>query len=85
MRLEMLTPPALVGVRDPAGQVLPGLLIARRGERGFVQVSRGPGCNSLVWVAVDAVLAAEEAAAGAGLAPTPLVRAPSGRAPRGLR
>lgn len=85
MRLEMLIPPALVGVRDADGQVLLALLIARRGERSFVQVSRGPGCNSLVWVDVDAVLAAAGAVAGQRVAPAPDVRAPSGRAPRRLR
>lgn len=56
MRLEMLTPPALVAV-DRA----PALLLARRGDRRYVQVSRGAGLNHLRWVPADAVKPAEEA------------------------
>ena len=57
MRLELLTPPALVAVdRQPA------LLLARRGDRSYVQVSRGAGLNHLRWVAAQDVRPAEEAA-----------------------
>jgi hypothetical protein len=45
VRLELLHPPVPVAVeRSPA------LLLARRGERRYVQVSRGPGLNHLRWV-----------------------------------
>jgi hypothetical protein len=83
VRLELLTPPALVGVREPGGQVLLALLIARRGDRRYVQISRGRGCNSLVWVEVDAVLPAEEAAAAPAAVPAP--GAPTRGLPRALR
>lgn len=56
MRLELLTPPALVAV-DRA----PALLLARRGERSYVQVSRGAGLNHLRWVDAAAVRPAAEA------------------------
>jgi hypothetical protein len=45
----MLTPPALVTVREPSGP-RSALLLATRGERSYVQVSRGVGANHLVWV-----------------------------------
>lgn len=56
MRLELLTPPALVAV-DRA----PALLLAVRGDRRYVQVSAGPGLNSLRWVPAAAVRPPEEA------------------------
>jgi hypothetical protein len=49
VRLQMLTPPALVTVREPGGP-RSALLLATRGERCYVQVSRGVGANHLVWV-----------------------------------
>jgi hypothetical protein len=59
VRLQLLTPPALVAVdRQPA------LLLARRGDRAYVQVSRGAGLNHLRWVAAEAVRPAEEACRG---------------------
>jgi hypothetical protein len=48
--LELLTPPALVSVRGPAGEVLPALLLGRRDGRSYLQVSRGPGDNVLRWL-----------------------------------
>lgn len=50
MPLEMLTPPAPVVVRDADGQPRPALLLGRRDDRSFVQVSGGPGDNRLRWV-----------------------------------
>lgn len=81
MRLELLTPPALVGVREPSGVVLPGLLLARRGDRRYVQLSRGPGCNALVWIEADAVLPAVSAPA----LRAPALGAPVRGRPRALR
>jgi hypothetical protein len=49
VRLHLLTPPALVTVREPGG-TRPALLLATRGERCYLQVSRGLGANHLVWV-----------------------------------
>ena len=54
MRLHLLTPPALVTVREPGGPRR-ALLLATRGERSYVQVSRGVGANHLVWVGSGAV------------------------------
>ena len=54
MRLELLSPPALVSVAD--GPVRrPALLLARRADRRYVSVSSGPGLNALRWVAADVV------------------------------
>lgn len=50
MRLELMTPPTLVTVSG-----MPALLLARRGRRCYVQVSRGPGLNHLRWVPDDAL------------------------------
>lgn len=50
MRLELLTPPALVTVHGT-----PALLLARRGDRCYVQLSRGAGANHLCWVAAQAL------------------------------
>ena len=50
MRLELLTPPALVSVHGT-----PALLLARRGDRCYVQLSRGAGANHLCWVAAGAL------------------------------
>lgn len=56
MRLELLSPPTLVTVdRRPA------LLLARRGDGRYVQVSRGAGLNHLRWVCAAQVRPAEEA------------------------
>ena len=65
MRLELLTPPALVAV-DRA----PALLLARRGDRSYVQVSGGPGLNSLRWVPAAAVGPAEDAEPVQAVLPT---------------
>lgn len=50
MRLELLTPPALVSVHGS-----PALLLARRGTRCYVQLSRGAGANHLCWVTAEAL------------------------------
>ena len=71
MRLELVVPPRLVTV---AGS--PALLLATRGDRSYVQVSRGPGLNHLRWV--DAAVPDAAPAAG-GLTPA------AGRVPRSLR
>ena len=56
MRLEVLHPPVPVAVdRSPA------LLLARRGDRRYVQVSRGAGLNHLRWVDAHAVRPPAEA------------------------
>ena len=49
MRLHLLTPPALVTVRE-RGEDRRALLLATRGERSYVQVCRGVGANHLMWV-----------------------------------
>lgn len=54
MRLQLLSPPVLVGVAD-GGVVHPALLLATRGDRRYVQLSRGAGQNHLRWVAASAV------------------------------
>jgi len=56
VRLELLCPPALVSVDEGEGGACPALLLARRGDRCYVQVSRGPGLNHLRWVAAEQVL-----------------------------
>jgi len=61
--LQLLTPPLLVTVRGPAGQFRQGVLLARRGDRRFVQVSGGPGDNRLRWVPAEAVLESQPAGA----------------------
>ena len=50
MPLELLTPPALVQVRDDDGVLRPALLLGRRDDRSYLQVSRGPGDNVLRWL-----------------------------------
>ena len=50
MHLELLSPPALIGIATDDGAVRPALLLAARGERRYVQVSHGPGANCLRWV-----------------------------------
>ncbi len=63
MRLELLSPPLLVAVdRHPA------LLLARRGDRSYVQVRRACGLNHLCWVPATEVGTADQADA----AQTPL-------------
>jgi hypothetical protein len=56
VRLELLTPPVLVCVDR-----MPALLLARRGDRRYVQVSRGAGLNHLCWVDAAVVRPAGEA------------------------
>ena len=65
MRLELLTPPALVAVGSA-----PALLLARRGDRHYVQVSSGPGLNHLRWVSREQVRPAEEAEPVVAVLPT---------------
>jgi hypothetical protein len=65
VRLELLTPPALVAV-DHA----PALLLARRGDRHYVQVSRGAGLNHLRWVDAALVRPPEEARPVEAVLPT---------------
>lgn len=65
MRLEMLTPPTLVAVGSA-----PALLLARRGDRRYVQVSGGAGLNSLRWVGADQVRPAAEARPVEAVLPT---------------
>jgi hypothetical protein len=54
VRLELLTPTLVAVDRAPA------LLLARRGDRRYVQVSRGAGLNHLRWVDAEAVRPAAE-------------------------
>ena len=49
-RLLLLTPPALVQVRDLDGALRRALLVAQRDDRCFLQVRRGPGDNVLRWL-----------------------------------
>ena len=51
MPLQLLVPPVFVSVLDLDGCVRPALLLGRRDERRFVQVSHGAGDNRLRWVA----------------------------------
>lgn len=62
MPLSLLDRPALVRVRDADGVVRPGLLLARRDDRAYVQVSRGAGDNRLCWLPAGAVEPADDAA-----------------------
>ena len=50
MRLELLTPPALVEVRDLDGALRLALLLGRRDGRCYLQVSRSAGDNVLRWL-----------------------------------
>lgn len=81
MRLVLLTPPALVAVEDD-GTARRAWLIARRGERCFVCVSRGAGDNALRWVDAGRLRPA-----AAAVAPAPVRRgaAPVGGLPRADR
>lgn len=72
MPLQLLTPPALVDVRGPDGSVRPALLLGRRDDRRFVQVSHAAGDNRLRWVAAADVRAASTAL------PAPFVAGESG-------
>lgn len=65
MRLEILAPPALVTV-DRA----PALLLAVRGDRRYVQVSAGPGLNSLRGVEAARVGPPEDAVPVQSVLPT---------------
>ena len=60
MRLELLSPPPLVQVRDLDGVVRPALLLGRRADRSYLQVSRGAGDNVLRWLPSAHVAAAGE-------------------------
>lgn len=73
MHLELHTPPALVAVVDD-GQTRQALLMASRGGRCYVQVSRGPGLNCLRWVTASAVTTAADVPATQE-DPRPLARA----------
>lgn len=55
MPLLLLTPPALVEVRDADGTVRPALLLGRRDDRDYVQVHHADGDNRLRWVPRTAV------------------------------
>ena len=72
--LHLHRPPLLVAVAS-AGEVLPALLIASRGSRRYVQLSRGVGSNHLVWVAADDLRPGGE--------PVPVPVATPGAAPPG--
>ena len=50
MPVELIDPPALVQVRDRDGRVRRALLLARRADRAYLQVNRGPGDNVLRWL-----------------------------------
>lgn len=53
-RLHLVRPPRLVQVRDVDGVLRPALLVARREDRCYLQVSRSAGDNVLRWLpAVD--------------------------------
>lgn len=82
----MLTPPALVTVREPGGVLRPALLLGRRGDRAYLQVSRGPGDNVLRWRPSSAVGPAGGAPATPDLPGRPGRSAPLAlRAPRSWR
>lgn len=65
MPLQLLTPPALVSVQGPDGRVRPALLLGRRDDRRFVQVSHAAGDNRLRWVAAADVRAPSQLVAAA--------------------
>jgi hypothetical protein len=48
--LRLVSPPSLVQVRDADGALRRALLFARRDDRCFLQVRRGPGDNVLRWL-----------------------------------
>ena len=52
--MQLLTP-TLVDVRGTDGEVRRALLLGRRDDRRFVQVSHAAGDNRLRWVAAAAV------------------------------
>jgi hypothetical protein len=54
-RLQLVSPPSLVQVRDADGALRRALLVARRDDRCFLQVSRSPGDNVLRWLPSAAV------------------------------
>ena len=60
MRLQLQTPPTLVAVAVDDG-IRPALLLGTRGDRSYVQVSRGAGLNHLRWVAASALRSAAAA------------------------
>ena len=62
--MQLLTP-TLVDVRGPDGTVRPAVLLARRDDRRFVQVSHAAGDNRLRWVGVTDVTEAGELVAPA--------------------
>ena len=59
MRLEQVVPPELVAVGDDDGTRL-ALLLARRGDRRYVQISSGAGLNHLRWVDCSVVRPADQ-------------------------
>ena len=81
MRLVLLSPAALVAVEDD-GVVRPAWLLARRGERCFVCVSRGAGDNALRWLDEGRLRPGDAAVESAQVRPS---AAPAGGPPRALR
>ena len=81
MRLVLLTPPVLVAVEQD-GVPRRAWLLARRGDRCFLCVSRGPGDNALRWLDVTRLRPASDA-----VQPAPGRReaAPVGGLPRAER
>lgn len=85
MPLELLSPPLLVTVHEPGGVLRSALLLGRRDDRAYLQVSRGPGDNVLRWLPSSAVGPAG-APDALGTAERPDVGAPLAlRAPRSWR
>jgi len=84
VRLELLTPPVLVTV-DDGGTPRPSLLLARRGRRSYVCVSRGPGSNHLRWVDAAEVGPPQEWVGGLVRASAAGCSVPSTGLPRTLR
>jgi hypothetical protein len=84
VRLELVRPPRLVSVAD-AGAVggrRPALLMATRGGRHYVQVSSGPGLNTLRWVSDAALGPPADASADLMVPPEPAlpwIRSRAGR------
>lgn len=86
MPLELLTRPTLVTVREPGGVLRPALLLGRRGDRSYLQVSRGPGDNVLRWLPSSDVGPADGAPGAAAPDDRPGRGAPLAlRAPRSRR
>ena len=75
----MISPPALVSVRDLDGALRPALLLARRDDRSYVQVSRGAGDSVLRWLPSSRLAPASPCTAGPGALPVPTSAAPGVR------